>query len=94
MSTAPAAVSAGRASKSAPRPPAAVIARRWVARLTMPVLLLVGTESPAWAVRSVAAHGEAIPGSETRSLAGQGHSANMTAPDLLAAELERFFAAG
>jgi hypothetical protein len=42
-------------------------------------------------VRSVAAHGEAIPGSETRSLAGQGHSANMTAPDLLAAELERFF---
>lgn len=62
-----------------------------MARLTMPVLLLVGTESPAWAVCSVAAHGEAIPGSETRSLAGQGHSANMTAPDLLAAELERFF---
>ena len=61
-----------------------------MARLTMRVLLLVGTESPAWAVRSVAAHGEAIPGSETRSLAGQGHSANMTAPDLLAAELERF----
>ena len=63
-----------------------------MARLTMPVLLLVGTESPAWAVRSVAAHGEAIRGSETRRLAGQGHSANMTAPDLLAAELERFFA--
>ena len=62
-----------------------------MSRLTMPVLLLVGTESPAWAVRSVAAHGEAIPASETRSLAGQGHSANMTAPDLLAAELERFF---
>ena len=62
-----------------------------MARLAMPVLLLVGTESPAWAVRSVVAHGEAIPASETRSLAGQGHSANMTAPDLLAAELERFF---
>ena len=41
MSTAPAAVSAGRASKRAPRPPAAVIARRLVARLTMPVLLLL-----------------------------------------------------
>jgi len=41
VSTAPAAVSAGRASESAPRPPAAVIARRWVARLTMPVLLLL-----------------------------------------------------
>lgn len=62
--------------------------------LALPVLLLVGTESPAWAVRSVAAHGEAIPGSVTRRLAGQGHSANMTAPELLAAELERFFAAG
>ena len=61
--------------------------------LAMPVLLLVGTESPEWAVRSVAAHGEAIGGSETRTLAGHGHSANMTAPDLLAAELERFFAA-
>jgi len=60
--------------------------------LGMPVLLLVGTESPAWAVRSVDAHADAIPGAELRSLAGQGHSANMTAPDLLAAELERFFA--
>jgi pimeloyl-ACP methyl ester carboxylesterase len=78
-----------------PRELRAALERRFdaadMARLTMPVLLLVGTESPAWAVRSVAAHGEAIPGSETRSLAGQGHSANMTAPDLLAAELERFF---
>ena len=60
--------------------------------LGMPVLLLVGTESPAWAVRSVDAHADAIPGAELRSLAGQGHSANMTAPDLVAAELERFFA--
>jgi pimeloyl-ACP methyl ester carboxylesterase len=64
-----------------------------MAALAIPVLLLVGTESPDWAVRSVAAHGEAIPGSETRRLAGQGHSANMAAPDLLAAELERFFTA-
>jgi hypothetical protein len=32
-----------------------------------------------------------MPASRTRSLDGQGHSANMTAPDLLAAELERFF---
>ena len=53
-------------------------------------LLLLGTESPAWAVRSVGAHAAAIPGSETRSLIGHGHGANVTAPDLLAAELERF----
>ena len=58
----------------------------------MPVLLLLGTESPDWAVRSVHAHAEAIPGAEVRSLDGQGHSANMIAPGLLAAELERFFA--
>src|SRR5918994_2327896 len=40
MATAPAAVEAGRA-RHAPRPPAAVIARRAVNRLTLPVLLLL-----------------------------------------------------
>ena len=66
--------------------------RARMAELSAQVLLLVGTESPGWAVRSVAAHGRAISGAETRRLAGQGHNANMTAPALLAAELERFFA--
>jgi pimeloyl-ACP methyl ester carboxylesterase len=65
-----------------------------MAELRPPVLLLVGTESPAWAVRSVAAHAEAIPRSETRRLEGQGHSATMTAPGLLTSELERFFVPG
>ena len=60
--------------------------------LGMPVLLLVGSESPAWAVRSVDAHAEAMAGAERRTLDGHGHSANMTGPDLLAGELERFFA--
>ena len=63
-----------------------------LAPLTMPVLLLLGTESPDWAVRSVHAYADAIPGAELRMLEGQGHSANMTAPELLAGELERFFA--
>jgi pimeloyl-ACP methyl ester carboxylesterase len=63
-----------------------------LANLRTPTLLLVGTESPDWAVRSVAAYAEALPGSETHALEGQGHSANMTAPDLLASELERFLA--
>ena len=40
MATAPAAVEAGRATR-APRPPAAVIARRAVNRLTLPVLMLL-----------------------------------------------------
>jgi pimeloyl-ACP methyl ester carboxylesterase len=60
--------------------------------LAMPTLLLVGTDSPAWAIRSVDAHADAIPGAEKRVLEGHGHAANMTGPDLLAAELERFFA--
>ena len=65
-----------------------------LADLDMPVLLLVGSESPAWAVRSVEAHANAIARAETRVLEGHGHGANLTAPDLLAAELGRFFAAG
>jgi pimeloyl-ACP methyl ester carboxylesterase len=64
--------------------------RAALAELATPTLLLVGTESPDWALRSVAAYAEALPGSETRALEGQGHSANMTAPDLLASELRRF----
>jgi pimeloyl-ACP methyl ester carboxylesterase len=64
--------------------------RAELAELETPTLLLVGTDSPAWAVASVDACRSAIPGAERRVLAGQGHSANMTAPQLLAAELERF----
>jgi pimeloyl-ACP methyl ester carboxylesterase len=56
----------------------------------MPTLLIVGTESPAWAVRSVDAYAGAIPGAETLVLEGEGHSATVTAPGLLAAELGRF----
>ena len=62
--------------------------------LDLPVLLLVGSESPAWAVRSVEAHANAIARSETRVLEDHGHGANLTAPELLAAELGRFFATG
>jgi pimeloyl-ACP methyl ester carboxylesterase len=78
-----------------PRELRAALAHRFEAEalgtLDMPVLMVVGSESPDWAVRSVAAHAEAIPDAETRRLEGHGHSANVTAPDLLAAELERFF---
>jgi pimeloyl-ACP methyl ester carboxylesterase len=66
--------------------------RDTIAELSAPTLLLVGTASPDWAVRSVRAYADALPGSETSALEGQGHNANMTAPDLLASELERFFA--
>jgi pimeloyl-ACP methyl ester carboxylesterase len=62
--------------------------------LDLPVLLLVGSASPAWAVRSVEAHANAIARSETHVLEGHGHGANLTAPELLADELGRFFATG
>ena len=65
-----------------------------LARLRTPTLLLLGSESPDWAARSVRAHAAAIPGSETRALEGQGHGANLAAPALLASELERFLLPG
>ena len=62
--------------------------------LDVPTLLLVGSESPAWALRSVDAHRGALPKAEKRVLEGQGHGANLTAPELLARELVEFFATG
>ena len=62
--------------------------------LGVPTLLLVGSDSPAWAVRSVDAYADAMARAETRVLEGHGHGANLTGPDLLAAELTDFFATG
>jgi pimeloyl-ACP methyl ester carboxylesterase len=61
-------------------------------RIATPTLMLVGTESPGWAVRSVAAYTEALPDVELRRLEGHGHSANISGPELLAAELTGFLA--
>ena len=52
----------------------------------------MGSESPTWAVGSVEAHAETLPRAERRILQGEGHGANLTAPELLAAELTRFLA--
>ena len=56
---------AGGSSRRVPRELRAELAHRFddvaLGELDMPVLLLVGSESPAWAVRSVEAHAEAIP---------------------------------
>jgi pimeloyl-ACP methyl ester carboxylesterase len=61
-----------------------------LATVTAPALLLVGTESPDWATRSTEAYAEVLPNAETRRLEGQGHGANVSAPELLAGELTRF----
>jgi pimeloyl-ACP methyl ester carboxylesterase len=55
-----------------------------------PTLLLVGSNSPAWAQRSTEAFAAAIPNAEAHTLEGQGHGAAFSAPELLAAELRAF----
>jgi pimeloyl-ACP methyl ester carboxylesterase len=59
-------------------------------RLGLACLLLVGSESPAWARRSTEAFAAAIPGVEVRTLEGHGHGAAVSGPALLADEIERF----
>jgi pimeloyl-ACP methyl ester carboxylesterase len=57
--------------------------------ITAPCLLLLGSKSPEWARRSTDAFAAAIPKPEVRVLEGHGHGANLTGPELVAAELER-----
>lgn len=52
-----------------------------------PVLMLLGSESPAWARRSTGAYAQAFPDARVRSLEGHGHGAAASAPELLAAEI-------
>jgi pimeloyl-ACP methyl ester carboxylesterase len=59
-------------------------------RLGLDCLLLVGSESPDWARRSTEAFGAAIPEVDVHTLEGHGHGAAVSAPELLAAEIERF----
>jgi pimeloyl-ACP methyl ester carboxylesterase len=61
--------------------------RAALAELDMPVLMLVGAESPAWAKRSTTAYAEALPNATVHTLEGQGHGALAAAPELVASEL-------
>lgn len=67
--------------------------REALAALDVPVLMLVGTESPDWARRSTEAYAAALPRVSVHTLEGQGHGATMSAPELVAAELSAFLAA-
>jgi pimeloyl-ACP methyl ester carboxylesterase len=64
-----------------------------LSQLHTPTLLLVGSESPSWAKRSVDAFAAAIPQSELHVLEGHGHGAATSAPELLASELRNFLGA-
>lgn len=66
--------------------------RTALAALEMPVLMLVGSESPGWATRSTTAYADAIPDVTVHTLARQGHGGSVTAPELVAAEIADFCA--
>lgn len=65
-----------------------------LARLELPVLMLIGTESPEWARRSTAAYAGALPNVTVHDLDGQGHGAAAGAPELLAGEIRAFAPGG
>jgi len=64
-----------------------------LADLRVPTLMMVGSESPAWARRSTEAYATAIPGATVRTLEGEGHGAALSAPQLVASEIVRFCSA-
>ena len=60
------------------------------AEMEVPTLLLIGETSPPWARPATGAVAAALANATVRPLVGQGHAANMTAPDLLASEILAF----
>ena len=60
------------------------------AALSIPVMLLTGSESPEWARHGTNLVSSLLPNSRVVVLEGQGHVALMTAPELLVAEVVRF----
>jgi pimeloyl-ACP methyl ester carboxylesterase len=77
-----------------PREGAAVVAYRFdpsrFERLATPTLVLVGEESPSWRREAMTRLQTTLPQAEPRILAGQGHLATHTAPELLAEEIVSF----
>jgi pimeloyl-ACP methyl ester carboxylesterase len=57
-----------------------------------PAMVLLGSESPEWAKRGAEAVAAGLPNARLEILEGQGHSANFTAPDLLARKMSEFLA--
>jgi pimeloyl-ACP methyl ester carboxylesterase len=60
------------------------------ASLSVPALLLLGSESPQWAKKGTEVVESVLPDSRVAVLEGQGHIAIMTAPELVADEAARF----
>jgi pimeloyl-ACP methyl ester carboxylesterase len=60
------------------------------ASLTVPALLLLGSESPQWAKKGTEVVQSVLPENQVAVLHGEGHTALMTAPELVADEVARF----
>jgi pimeloyl-ACP methyl ester carboxylesterase len=61
-----------------------------LAGLTVPTMFLVGTESPAFAREATDQVASMVANARVVELAGQGHVATLTAPELVAAEVVAF----
>jgi len=61
------------------------------AAIPVPVLLILGAQSPAWARDITGALAAVLPRSTLAVLDGQGHEATESAPELLASRLAGFF---
>jgi pimeloyl-ACP methyl ester carboxylesterase len=60
------------------------------ASLAVPALLLLGSESPQWAKKGTEVVQSALPDNRVAVLQSEGHTALMTAPELVADEVARF----
>jgi pimeloyl-ACP methyl ester carboxylesterase len=67
--------------------PESAFAPEQAARVTVPTLLLVGSESPDWHAETMAA---TLPDARIAVLEGQAHVADLLAPELVATHLLRF----
>ena len=61
-----------------------------LAAFATPTLLLLGSESPPWAVQSTEIYAAAFANASVRTLDGHGHAATVTGPELLAREVATF----
>jgi len=61
-----------------------------LAQIDVPVLFLYGSESPDWMRQGVETFAQALPHSRLEVLRGEGHNAQFTAPDVLAAAVNAF----
>ncbi len=71
-------------------PPERLFDRQRARQVTVPTLLLHGTETPDGFKRALAELAATLPDARVADLEGQGHTADVLAPSLVAAELTAF----